>query len=120
MLFILKVRGTAKELPSAKTSCATSTTTSTPGVQTGCDGIEVNERSRRVDGGGRNEGSGLLLEGEYDEQASAQSFQEALAEWRAGSKGQLQDPTKTPGFCSISDYNRYRQHTTSILWSFHL
>lgn len=109
MLFVLKVRGTAKEFPSAKTSCATSTTTFTCGVQIGCDGIEVNEKSRRGDEGGRSEGSGLLWEGEYDEQASAQSFQEALAEWRAGSKGQLQDPTKTPGLCSISDCNRSSQ-----------
>lgn len=116
MLFILKVRETTKELPSAKTSCVASTTTSSCEVQTGCDGIEVNKKSRGGDGGGRSEGSGrgLLWEGEYDEQASAQSFQEALAEWRAGSKGQLQDPTNTPGMYNNKIPTAYHKHIVTF------
>ena len=35
-------------------------------------------------GGGGGGGGRMLWEGEYDEKASARSFQEALAEWRAG------------------------------------
>ena len=35
---------------------------------------------------GETEG-GLLLEGSYDEAASAAAFQQALAEWRKGEKG---------------------------------
>ena len=35
---------------------------------------------------GEREG-GLLLEGSYDEAASAAAFQQALAEWRKGGKG---------------------------------
>ena len=34
----------------------------------------------------KREGAGSLLEGMYDEAASAAAFQEALAEWRRGDK----------------------------------
>ena len=45
-----------------------------------------------AEGEARNEtcaagGGGSLWEGEYDEKASAQSFQEALTEWHAESTG---------------------------------
>ena len=46
---------------------------------------------RREGGGGgdREGGAGSLWEGQYDEKASARSFQEALQEWRAGRSGLL-------------------------------
>ena len=66
--------------------------------------IEGEERKKaRTIGGGQGEaggggGGGMLWEGEYDEKASAQSFQEALAEWRAGHVSQKTD--NITGWCS--------------------
>lgn len=61
----------------------------------GCDGQELVEEGGDtgvISGGGagvRNRGGpegGTLLEGSYDEAASAASFQQALAEWRTGGR----------------------------------
>ena len=66
--------------------------------QMDCEGTRIEEEEERKErstiGGGQGEvGGGLLWEGEYDEKASAQSFQEALAEWRAGRVSQKTDIT---------------------------
>lgn len=73
--------------------------------ETGFKGASRTEGDEEKDGGERGGGSegdrgrgkGLLWEGEYDEQASAQSFQEALAEWRTGRKEQGQNTINTTG-----------------------
>ena len=83
-----------------KTTCGTSpaTTRNSSTISTGGD-TERGEGGRGEAGEGEGEvatdtESGKddkrpLWEGEYDEKASAQSFQEALAEWRAAHTGRV-------------------------------
>lgn len=61
---------------------------------------EVGSESKRADEGGHLSGGGApvaraeggqLLQGNYDEAASAAAFQEALAAWRRGGQGPEQN-----------------------------
>ena len=67
----------------------------------------AHERRGRGQGSDRQQGAGrgVLWEGEYDEEASARSFQEALAEWRVGRKTETKDrgqkTVNTAGLCII-------------------
>ena len=79
-----------------KTSCGTSTTEPSKRSSVSSErGTENAEGERHGGGKGKKEGDDVneaeswksLWEGEYDEKASAQSFQEALAEWRATRAG---------------------------------
>ena len=85
----MQAKGKVKEVKTTIKLCGTE-----PAVPTGSE--SPTERSKRGSGGGENgpretESSGggkrAIWEGEYDEKASAQSFQEALAEWRAACAG---------------------------------
>ncbi|CAI7994391.1 Zinc finger B-box domain-containing protein 1 [Geodia barretti] len=89
---IKQMKGKVREVNVGKTSCGTSTTE--PSGVSSERGTENAEGERHEGGKGKKERKERddvreaeswksLWEGEYDEQASAQSFQEALAEWRA-------------------------------------
>lgn len=69
----------------ANTSTATITSGPVDGKQTSSCAV------------GTEENSSLLLNGTYDEAASAASFQQALAEWRAGRNGESKKATVSTG-----------------------
>ena len=81
-----------KEVKVGKTPCGTRPA-ETRNIRVSTD-RRIENREEREGGvtraGSSRDDSGALWEGEYDEKASAQSFQEALAEWRAGHAGKCQ------------------------------
>ena len=113
-LCVQQMKGKVREVNVGKTSCGTSTTE--PSGVSSERGTENAEGERHEGGKGKKERKERddvreaeswksLWEGEYDEQASAQSFQEALAEWRATCAGK-----------NMGEYNKREGKSKNMRW----
>ena len=85
--FVLQAKGKLREMKASNT-CGT-TTSVFQDHSTGKNNTrELRETVRETAGNG-DSSEKALWEGEYDEKASALSFQEALAEWRGAHLGTM-------------------------------